>query len=194
VAAVNAIANAILTHAGRNGPALLCGGVLIGLVSPWLADAARPLSAIIGGAALTAWLLRRYAGNWVAANPNAMTGIAVLGQLLVAVAAMRGMREEIMAAPGQAALLLALAFLVNGGLQAIGTHLFAGIDYRRALTIGLVSGKRNITLIWAAAAPFLADRPGIELFLAMSVFLIFMLRAMTQRIFASLLERTRVLA
>lgn len=152
------------------------------------------LGAIIGGAALTAWLLRRHAGNWVAANPNAMTGIAVIGLLLVAVAAMRGMRDEIMEAPGQAALLLGLAFLVNGGLQALGTLLFVAHDYRRALTVGLVSGNRNITLIWAAAAPFLADRPGIELFLAMSVFPIFMLPAMTQRLFASLLERTRVLA
>ncbi len=313
---MSAGANALLARAGRNGPALLCGGVLIGLVAPVLAEAARPLMAlavfmftlgaflkvegaalrgelanrrstcailawsilgvpllayalvevtgvgsqlavglllcalappvgsaaaiatmlglsaplallatvaatiaaplylpplaaalagtelaldplamslrlgiIIGGAAFTAWLLRRHAGHWVAANPNAMTGIAVLGLLLVAVGAMRGMRDEILAAPGQALQLLFLAFLVNVALQAIGALLFAALDRRRALTVGLISGNRNITLVWAAAAPFLADHPSVELFLAMSVFPIFMLPLVMRRPVAALLER-----
>jgi BASS family bile acid:Na+ symporter len=147
------------------------------------------LGAIVGGAALVAWLLRRHAGRWVAGNPNAMTGIAVLGLLLVAIGAMRGMREEIAAAPAHAVLLLALAFAANAGLQATGALLFAALERRRALTVGLVSGNRNITLVWAAAAPFLADRPAVELFLAMSVFPIFMLPAATRRIFAALIER-----
>ena len=147
------------------------------------------LGAIIGAAALAAWLLRRHAGRWVAENPNAMTGIAVLGLLLVAVGAMRGMREEIAAAPGHALLLLGLAFLVNAALQAVGALLFFAVERRRALTVGLVSGNRNITLVWAAAAPFLADHPGVELFLAMSVFPIFMLPVASQRVFAALLAR-----
>jgi predicted Na+-dependent transporter len=146
------------------------------------------LGAIIGGAALAAWLLRRFAGRWVADNPNAMTGIAVLGLLLVAIGAMRGMREQILTAPEQAALLLALAFLANAGFQAVGALLFAALERRRALTVGLVSGNRNIALVWAAAAPFLADHPAVELFLAMSVFPIFMLPAATQRVFATLLS------
>jgi predicted Na+-dependent transporter len=313
---MNVGANGLLARAGRNGPGLLCGGVLIGLVAPVLADAARPLmgvavfvftlgaflkvdaaalrqeaadrrgillilawstfgvpllmyalvqvfrpgtdltvglllcaiappvgsaaaiaamlglsaplallatvaatlaaplylaplavalagaelaidplalslrlGTIIGGAAVAAWQLRRRAGKWVANNPNAMTGIAVLGLLLVAIGAMRGMRDDIVAAPGQAALLLGLAFLVNAALQAVGALLFAGLEMRRALTVGLVSGNRNITLVWAAAAPFLADHPGVELFLAASVFPIFMLPAATQRIFAALMHR-----
>ncbi|MGG5820042.1 hypothetical protein [Falsiroseomonas sp. HW251] len=313
---MNAGANALLARAGRNGPVLLCGGVLIGLITPALADAARPLmgvavfvftlgaflkvdgtvfrqeaadrqtiflivawstfgvpllayvlvqalrpgpdialglllctlappvgsaaaiaamlglsaplallatiaatlaaplylpplaatlagaelaidpltmslrlAAIIGGAGLTSWLLRRYAGRWVAENPNAMTGIAVLGLLLVAIGAMGGMREQIVAGPARALLQLVLAFLVNVALQVVGALLFAGLERRRALTVGLVSGNRNITLVWAAAAPFLAHQPGVELYLAMSVFPIFMLPAATQRIVAALLAR-----
>lgn len=147
------------------------------------------LGAIVGGAALVAWLLRRHAGRWVAENPNAMTGIAVLGLLLLAIGAMRGMREEIAAAPIHAVLLLGLAFAVNAGLQVTGALLFAGLERRRALTVGLLSGNRNITLVWAAATPFLADRPAVELFLAMSVFPIFMLPAATRRIFATLMEK-----
>src|SRR4051812_9028023 len=36
----------VLAFAGRNGPAMLFGGVLLGLVAPPLADAARPLLGI----------------------------------------------------------------------------------------------------------------------------------------------------
>lgn len=138
------------------------------------------LGAIVGGAGAAAWLLRRHAGRWVAENPHAMTGIAVVGLLLVAMGAMRGMRAEIAAAPGWSALLLGVAFAVNAGMQAVGALLFGRLEARRALTVGLVSGNRNITLIWAAAAPFVAHRPGVELFLAMSVFPIFMLPAAMQ--------------
>jgi predicted Na+-dependent transporter len=148
------------------------------------------LGLIVGGAAGAAFLLRRFAGRWVADNPNAMTGIAVLGLLLVAVGAMRGMRDQILEAPLQAALLLAVAFLANAGFQVVGALLFSGVMERsRALTVGLVSGNRNITLIWSAAAPFLADRPGVELLLAMGVFPIFMLPAATRRILAVLMRR-----
>jgi BASS family bile acid:Na+ symporter len=43
---MNTGANALLARAGRNGPALLCGGVLVGLVAPPLADLARPLMGV----------------------------------------------------------------------------------------------------------------------------------------------------
>lgn len=121
-----------------------------------------------------------------------MTGIAVLGLLLVAIGAMRGMHEQIAAAPSRAVLFLGLAFLLNAGLQIVGALLFAGLERRRALTVGLVSGNRNITLVWAAAAPVLADEAVVELFLAMSVFPIFMLPVVSQRLFAALLERAPV--
>ncbi|TCZ63875.1 hypothetical protein [Roseicella aquatilis] len=144
------------------------------------------LGLIVGGAAVAAWALRRYAGDWVAANPHAMTGISVIGLIAVALGAMHGMGEHIAAAPAHAAVLLMLAFVANAGLQLFGTLLFCALDRRRALTIGLVSGNRNITLVWAAAAPFLAAHPGVELFLAMSVFPIFMLPLAMRRLFAAL--------
>jgi dienelactone hydrolase len=109
-----------------------------------------------------------------------MTGISVVGLLLVAVGAMRGMRAEILADPAYALALLGLAFLANAGFQLVGALLFAGLARPLALTVGLVSGNRNVTLIWAAATPFLAGHPGVELFLAMSVFPIFILPAPTR--------------
>jgi hypothetical protein len=78
------------------------------------------LGAIIGGAALGTWLLRRHAGRWVADNPNAMTGIAVIGLLLAAVGEMCGMHKQILVLPEQAALFLALVFLANAGLPMTG--------------------------------------------------------------------------
>jgi predicted Na+-dependent transporter len=144
------------------------------------------LAVIVGGAAVAAWALRRFAGGWVTANPHAMTGISVIGLIAVAIGAMLGMGEHIAAAPAHAAALLVLAFVANAGLQVLGALLFGALDRRRALTVGLVSGNRNITLVWAAAAPFLAAHPGVELFLAMSVFPIFMLPLVMRRLFAAM--------
>ena len=109
----------------------------------------------------------------------------MLGLILVAVGAMRGMQGHISAAPAEAAALLGVAFLANAGFQAAGALLFAGLERSRALTVGLVSGNRNVTLVWAAAAPALAGHPGVELFLAMSVFPIFILPLATRRLFAA---------
>jgi hypothetical protein len=58
--------------------------------------------------------------------------------------------------------------------------LFTPSGRLRALTVGLVSGNRNVTLAWAAAGPGLMAYPEVELFLAMSVFPIFMLPALSR--------------
>lgn len=133
------------------------------------------LALIVGGAAVCSWLLRRYASGWIQKNPHAMTGISVVGLIVVAIGAMHGMDRRIWAAPGQAAELLLLAFALNVFFQLVSAGLFFRLGTCRSLTVGLASGNRNVTLVWAAATPFLASHPGIELFLAMSVFPIFML-------------------
>jgi BASS family bile acid:Na+ symporter len=131
---------------------------------------------IVGGAALSAALLRRFAGGFVRGNPQVMTGIAVAGLLLVAVAAMRGMQPRLLADPGGVAEVLAIAFGINVALQGLGTLLFVWAGAAEALTAGLVSGNRNVTLAWAAAGMGLPAET--ELALAMCVFPIFMLPAL----------------
>jgi hypothetical protein len=69
----------------------------------------------------------------------------------------------------------------------LGTGLFWSSGRLRALSIGLVSANRNVTLVWAAAGASLAGAPDVELFLAMSVFPIFMMPALTRGIVARLL-------
>ena len=135
---------------------------------------------IVGGACLCATLLKRYAGDFVTRNPHAMTGVAVVGLILVAVGAMRGMQRYFLEHPVEVAGTLALAFLVNAGFQVLGAVLFARLGHLRALTVGLVSGNRNVTLAWAAAGPGLMAYPQVELYLAMSVFPIFMLPALSR--------------
>jgi len=136
---------------------------------------AQVLTLIVGGACVAAAMMRRYASAFVKGNPDAMTGIAVIGLIVVAVGAMRGMQVHFLAHLREALLFLGVAFLVNAGFQAIGTLLFSGLDRPRALAIGLVSGNRNITLIWAAAGTSVAAHPAIEAYLAISVLPIFML-------------------
>ena len=138
---------------------------------------------IVGGACAVATLLRRFAGSFVKKNPHAMTGVAVLGLILVAIGAMRGMQSYFLAHSAEVVVNLAIAFGANAAFQALGALLFIRAGRWRALTVGLVSGNRNITLIWAAAGASIADQPQIELFLAMSVFPIFMLPAIQRRLF-----------
>jgi predicted Na+-dependent transporter len=140
------------------------------------------LEIIVGGAAVTALLLRRFANQWVAGNPNVMTGISVLGLIAVAIGAMHGMQRHVLGEPVRALLLLGLAFLGNAGMQALGALIFMPLGRVRAMTVGLVTGNRNVTLVWAATGPFLASHPDVELFLAMSVFPIFMLPVVMQRL------------
>lgn len=124
------------------------------------------LAVIVGGAAAVAELLRRYAPQSVARNPQAMTGIAVFGLVIVAIGAMDGMAMRILAAPATVAGVILLAFTLNLGFQALGAALFFEEGRARALTLGLLSGNRNVTLVWAASAGCLVDRPDAELFLA----------------------------
>ncbi|MFN3689035.1 hypothetical protein [Salinarimonas sp.] len=147
------------------------------------------LCTIVGGAFACALLLRRFAGRFVAENPHAMTGIAVLGLILVAIGAMRGMQTLFLDRPLDVAGVFGIAFAVNAGFQVLGAALFWPGGRLRALSVGLVSGNRNVTLVWAAAGTSVVGVQGVELYLAMSVFPIFMMPALTRGLVARLLRR-----
>lgn len=149
-------------------------------MSPW--DMTLRLALIVGSAAAAAGVLKRFAGGFVQRNPQAMTGLAVAGLLLVALGAMRGMQNTLLEQPLVAIELLVLAFLVNAGFQILGAALFASWGRAEAVTIGLVSGNRNVTLAWVMAAPALASLPGVELYIALSVFPIFMMPALSRHL------------
>jgi predicted Na+-dependent transporter len=189
---------AIAAMLGLSAPVALIASVSATVLSPFYlpplaslfagydlqidADAmALRLASIVGGAALVAAVLRRHAGRLVADNPHAITGIAVIGLVVVGIGAMSGIQDLILDRPAKVARYLVLAFAVNAGFQAVGAALFWPAGRERALSVGLVSGNRSVTLVWAAAGPSLAGAPDVELFLAASVFPIFMLPALSRR-------------
>ena len=60
--------------------------------------------------------------------------------------------------------------------------------------MGLVSGNQNVTLIWAATGSSLTAYPQVELYLAMSVFPIFMLPALLRWPVGRLLQSDAAIA
>jgi arsenite transporter len=133
------------------------------------------IACVVGGAGLVAALLRRFAGRAVRDNPSAMTGISVLGLIVVATGAMQGMDALFIDHPRNVALALGVAFAFNIGMQVLGAALFMRQGAAQALTVGLLSGNRNVTLVWVAVLPWIAQQTEVNLMLAASVFPIFML-------------------
>lgn len=131
---------------------------LAALLSPGMAldmgHLALRLALIIGAAAV----LSRVAVRWrdkvkpVLPDQQAAAGVAVLGLIIVGLATTNGIRAHWTNDPESFLRFLAAAVAVNLGLGIVGTILFWSMGARNALTIGLVSGNRNVTLAWAAAA------------------------------------------
>jgi len=103
---------------------------------------------IVGGAALAAYLVKRFAAEFVRDNPDSMTGIAVFALVLAGAGSMAGMQAYFFAKPIVTLELLALAYALNLGFQCAGTILFWRSARSSALTVGLISGTRTITLAW----------------------------------------------
>lgn len=106
------------------------------------------LLALVGGAAVAALLVRKFAAGFVRDNPDAMTGIAVFALVLAGIGSMAGVTRYFLARPIVTLELLALAYAINLGFQCVGTVLFWRSARNSALTAGLISGTRTITLAW----------------------------------------------
>ena len=135
------------------------------------------LAAIVSGAAVAAIVIRRLNGNFLRNNPHALTGFSVFGLLVTAASAMRGMQDRLFTHPCHVLTFFSLAVVVNLACHIGSSLLFSSGGWSRALAVGLVSGNRNVSLLWAAAASFVAVNPDVELFLAMSALAIFTLPA-----------------
>ncbi|MFN8924356.1 MAG: DUF1194 domain-containing protein [Rhodospirillales bacterium] len=150
-------------------------------IDPWTLSAR--LALIVGGAMGAALLLRRFAGRALADDGGASsTGLSVCGLLIIGLGAMHGAQARVLGDPALALVLLGLAFAVNVGLDAAGTAAGLCLGRLRAATLGMVSGNRNVTLVWAGLAPVLVDHPDIEFALATTVLPVFLLPALRQRI------------
>jgi ACR3 family arsenite transporter len=93
-------------------------------------------------------------------DQRAATGIAVIGLIIVGLATSQGIRAHWTNNPLSFDVMLAAAIVANFGLCALATLIFAKLGLQTAGTIGLVTGNRNVTLVWAAASfglPSLAE-------------------------------------
>jgi len=111
------------------------------------------LAVLIGGPFLVAWGLRRLIGPArIAAAGTHLDGITVVVLIVFAVAIMDGVTAATLARPGFVFAYLAAAFLANLALQALGAGAFLWMGRARALTVGLMSGNRNMAILLAALA------------------------------------------
>ncbi|HXW72801.1 MAG TPA: hypothetical protein VEK34_15485 [Methylocella sp.] len=122
---------------------------------------------LLGGAALAAALAKRLAGDFMRDNPEAITGVSVLAMFLAGMGSMRGMQAHLLAQPSTGIEFVLLAYALLFGAELIGTFLFWRCGRAAALTAGLISGTRTITLAWVVLGNHVL--PNADLILAASM-------------------------
>ncbi len=143
--------------------------------------------ALIGGVFLAAALARRLAGpRWLVRNAARLDGLSVLSLIAFAIAIMDGVTEVLMARPGFVMLCLAVAFAANLVLQALGAAMFLKAGKLEALSVGLMSGNRNMGMVLAV----LADRADFDVvvFFAMGQIPMYTLPALLLPLYRRLLK------
>jgi BASS family bile acid:Na+ symporter len=122
---------------------------------------------LIGGAFLASVAAKRLASGFIRENPEAMTGIAVFAMFLAGMGSMRGMQAHLIAQPQISLGFVLLAYLMLFSAELVGTLLFWRYGRNLALTAGLISGTRTITLAWVVLGNKVM--PLADLFLAASM-------------------------
>ena len=122
---------------------------------------------LIGGAFLASVAAKRLASTFIRENPEAMTGIAVFAMFLAGMGSMRGMQAHLLAQPQMGLEFVLLAYVMLFSAELIGTSLFWRYGRATALTAGLISGTRTITLAWVVLGHRVL--PLADLFLATSM-------------------------
>jgi BASS family bile acid:Na+ symporter len=122
---------------------------------------------LIGGAFLASVAAKKLARSFVRDNPEAMTGIAVFAMFLAGMGSMRAMQAHLLAQPQTSLEFVLLAYLMLFSAELVGTFLFWRFGRQAALTAGLISGTRTITLAWVVLGHRVL--PLADLFLATSM-------------------------
>jgi BASS family bile acid:Na+ symporter len=135
------------------------------------------LLAMLAGAAIIAWLVRRIAGQpWIDARMAHIDGLSVIALFFFAVALMDGVLYAALSEPVRIIGLTALSFALSLGLAALTTLVFARFGMAQALALGLAAGNRNMGLMLAAAGTAVPELAW--LYVATAQFPIYLLPAM----------------
>jgi hypothetical protein len=138
---------------------------------------ATKLLTLLAGAALVAWLVRRFAGTaWVARQSERIDGLSVVALFFFAVALMDGVLASIINEPLKVLGLTLLSFALSLGLAALTAFAFARLGMAQALALGLAAGNRNMGLMLAAAGAAVPDITW--LYFALAQFPIYLMPAM----------------
>jgi len=110
------------------------------------------LLALLAGAAIVAFVVRRLAGKpWIARQSERIDGLSVVALFVFAVGLMDGVLASIISEPGTVLGLTLLSFALAFGLMALTAAVFAWLGMGQALALGLAAGNRNMGLMLAAA-------------------------------------------
>lgn len=146
------------------------------------------LFAILGGAFLAAYVLRRWLGNERIANNKATTdGISVLLLILFGITAMDGVTARAIREPLLVGALSLLAFAVAIGLYALTALIFWREGLKKSLALGFSSAHRNMGVMVAAAGSGLPELTWI--YFAVAQFPIYLVPMLAAPVVHRLLER-----
>lgn len=162
---------------------------LLGLELPLgAAELAVRLFGYVGVSFAIAWALRAWprSAATIERQRVRVDGLAVLSLVLFAIGIMSGVTEQALARPAHVAYAVALAFVANAGLQALGALAFLWAGRRIAFTVGLMAGNRNMGLVLAALgtdAP-----PEVALFFAVAQLPMYMLPMLALPVYRKLMR------
>jgi len=109
------------------------------------------LALIVGGAFAIAWLARRLVPEaTIARNARALDGVAVIWMVVFAIGIMEGVTALALEHPGYVIGATIASFAANVVLQAVGALVWLRQGMQRALTVGLLTGNRNMGLVLVA--------------------------------------------
>ena len=135
------------------------------------------LFAMLAGAAVVAWLVRRVAGQpWIDRQMERIDGLSVIALFFFAVALMDGVLYSILSEPLKVLGLTLLSFALSFGLAGLTAVVFARLGMAQALALGLAAGNRNMGLMLAAAGTAVPELTW--LYFAIAQFPIYLMPAM----------------
>lgn len=147
------------------------------------------LALLILGSAIVAVALRGWLGRArLERAAAALDGLAVLGLVVFAIAAMDGFTVTALERPGLVLGIIGAVFALNLGLQLVTTlALLPFVTRRTALTAGLVAGNNNLGLVLASVID--AAPPTMLVFVAALQFPIYLLPTVQRWLYPRLLGR-----
>lgn len=121
---------------------------------------------IVGGGGICAFIAIRLLPylRWLFPDQAAAGGVSALGLMIIYIASSAVVRNQFDTAGGDIFKLMGLAICLYVLMVLAGTLIFIRLGSQDALTAGLLTSTRNVTMAWAAAAAYIPA--GAEAYIA----------------------------